>query len=65
MILLIDNYDSFVYNLARYVAELGEEPVVRRNDALTLDEVAGARTRRTSSSRPVPARRPKRASRST
>ena len=41
MILLIDNYDSFVYNLARYVAELGEEPVVRRNDALSLDEVGG------------------------
>ncbi len=41
MILLIDNYDSFVYNLARYVAELGEEPVVRRNDSLSLDEVAG------------------------
>ena len=40
MILLIDNYDSFVYNLARYVCELGEEPVVRRNDALTLDEIA-------------------------
>ena len=40
MILLLDNYDSFVYNLARYVAELGEAPVVRRNDALTLDEVA-------------------------
>ena len=39
MILLIDNYDSFVYNLARYVAELGEEPVVLRNDALSLDEV--------------------------
>ena len=33
MILLIDNYDSFVYNLARYVSELGGEPVVRRNDA--------------------------------
>ena len=40
VILLIDNYDSFVYNLARYVRELGEEPVVRRNDALTLDDVA-------------------------
>lgn len=39
MILLIDNYDSFVHNLARYVAELGGEPVVRRNDALTLDEI--------------------------
>ncbi|HEU4524055.1 MAG TPA: anthranilate/aminodeoxychorismate synthase component II, partial [Gemmatimonadales bacterium] len=40
MILLIDNYDSFVYNLARDVRELGEEAVVRRNDSLTLDEVA-------------------------
>lgn len=40
MILLIDNYDSFVYNLARYVRELGESPVVRRHDALTVDEVA-------------------------
>ena len=38
MILLIDNYDSFVYNLARYVAELGEEAVVRRNDAITVEE---------------------------
>ena len=41
MILLIDNYDSFVYNLARYVAELGQEPVVRRNDSITLDEIPG------------------------
>ncbi|HXE57929.1 MAG TPA: aminodeoxychorismate/anthranilate synthase component II [Gemmatimonadales bacterium] len=40
MILLIDNYDSFVYNLARYVRELGEEPLVRRHDAITLDEIA-------------------------
>jgi anthranilate synthase component 2 len=39
MILLIDNYDSFVYNLARYVRELGEEPVVRRHDALTAEDV--------------------------
>lgn len=39
MILLIDNYDSFVHNLARYVRELGEEAVVRRNDALTLNEI--------------------------
>jgi anthranilate synthase/aminodeoxychorismate synthase-like glutamine amidotransferase len=46
MILLIDNYDSFVYNLARYVAELGEEPVVRRNDAITLEEIAGLAPRR-------------------
>jgi len=40
MILLIDNYDSFVYNLARYVRELGDEPVVRRHDAISLDEIA-------------------------
>ena len=39
MILLIDNYDSFVHNLARYARELGGEPVVRRNDAVTLDEI--------------------------
>jgi anthranilate synthase/aminodeoxychorismate synthase-like glutamine amidotransferase len=41
MILLIDNYDSFVYNLARYVRELGETPLVRRHDAVTVDEVMG------------------------
>src|SRR5438876_8178235 len=39
MILLIDNYDSFVHKLARYVRELGGDAVVRRNDALTLDDV--------------------------
>jgi anthranilate synthase/aminodeoxychorismate synthase-like glutamine amidotransferase len=39
MILLIDNYDSFVYNLAQYIGELGREPVVYRNDAIGLDEI--------------------------
>ena len=39
MILLLDNYDSFVYNLARYVRELGDTPAVYRNDALTVDDV--------------------------
>jgi para-aminobenzoate synthetase component 2 len=39
MILLIDNYDSFVYNLARYVGELGYERIVKRNDAITLQEI--------------------------
>ena len=39
MILLIDNYDSFVYNLARYVRELGETPLVRRHDAIGVDEI--------------------------
>jgi anthranilate synthase/aminodeoxychorismate synthase-like glutamine amidotransferase len=40
MILLIDNYDSFVYNLARYVRELGEQATVRRHDAASLEEIA-------------------------
>ena len=40
MILLIDNYDSFVYNLARYVTELGETAVVRRHDAMGVGEIA-------------------------
>jgi anthranilate synthase/aminodeoxychorismate synthase-like glutamine amidotransferase len=40
MILLIDNYDSFVYNLARYVRELGGEPAVVRNDERTISDVA-------------------------
>jgi anthranilate synthase component 2 len=40
MILLIDNYDSFVYNLARYVRELGGDATVVRNDEVSLDEVA-------------------------
>jgi anthranilate synthase/aminodeoxychorismate synthase-like glutamine amidotransferase len=39
-ILMIDNYDSFTYNLVQYLAELGAEVDVRRNDAVTLDEVA-------------------------
>ena len=43
MILLIDNYDSFVYNLARYVRELGDETEVRRHDAVTLDDIAALR----------------------
>ncbi len=38
MILLVDNYDSFVHNLARYLRELGEEVVVRRNDAVDVAE---------------------------
>jgi anthranilate synthase/aminodeoxychorismate synthase-like glutamine amidotransferase len=37
MIVLIDNYDSFVYNLARYVGELGRQRRVLRNDAVTVD----------------------------
>ncbi len=43
MILLLDNYDSFVYNLARYLRELGAEVRVVRNDALTVEEVRALR----------------------
>src|SRR5688572_11552395 len=38
-VLVIDNYDSFVYNLVQYLGELGAEPVVHRSDALSLDEI--------------------------
>ena len=40
MILVIDNYDSFTYNLVQYLGELGEEPRVFRNDAITVEEIA-------------------------
>ncbi|WP_422392930.1 Aminodeoxychorismate/anthranilate synthase component 2 [Moorella thermoacetica] len=40
MLLMIDNYDSFTYNLVQYFLELGQEVVVRRNDAITLEEIA-------------------------
>ena len=40
MILLIDNYDSFTYTLVQYFGALGQTVVVRRNDAITLDEIA-------------------------
>jgi anthranilate synthase/aminodeoxychorismate synthase-like glutamine amidotransferase len=39
VILVIDNYDSFTYNLVQYLGELGEEPLTRRNDAVTLAEI--------------------------
>jgi anthranilate synthase/aminodeoxychorismate synthase-like glutamine amidotransferase len=38
-VLVIDNYDSFVYNLVQYLGELGAEPVVYRHDALTVDDI--------------------------
>ena len=41
MILVIDNYDSFTYNLVQYLGELGAEVVVRRNDAVTVSEIEG------------------------
>ncbi len=39
MILVIDNYDSFTYNLVQYFGELGAEPAVRRNDEITISEI--------------------------
>jgi anthranilate synthase/aminodeoxychorismate synthase-like glutamine amidotransferase len=39
-VLVIDNYDSFVYNLVQYLGELGAEPLVHRHDELGLDEIA-------------------------
>lgn len=43
MLLLIDNYDSFAYNLVHYLGELGADCVVHRNDALTVDEAMALR----------------------
>ena len=40
MLLMIDNYDSFTYNLVQYFGELGEEVAVHRNDEITLDDIA-------------------------
>ena len=45
MILVIDNYDSFTWNLVQYLGELGAEPVVRRNDALGVDEIGAMHPR--------------------
>jgi len=39
MILVLDNYDSFTYNLVQYLGELGEDPIVRRNDEVTVDDM--------------------------
>ncbi len=39
MLLMIDNYDSFVFNLVRYIEELGEEVLIYRNDKITIEEI--------------------------
>jgi anthranilate synthase/aminodeoxychorismate synthase-like glutamine amidotransferase len=46
MILVIDNYDSFTYNLVQYLGELGTQPFVRRNNEVTLDEIAALKPER-------------------
>ena len=40
MILVIDNYDSFTYNLVHYIGELGNEVIVKRNDEVSLEDIA-------------------------
>ncbi|HEX3111739.1 MAG TPA: aminodeoxychorismate/anthranilate synthase component II [Candidatus Eisenbacteria bacterium] len=45
MILMIDNYDSFTWNLVQYLGELGDTPVVKRNDTITPDEIAALKPR--------------------
>jgi anthranilate synthase/aminodeoxychorismate synthase-like glutamine amidotransferase len=39
MLLVLDNYDSFTYNLVQYLSELGESPVVKRNDEISVEEI--------------------------
>jgi len=39
MLLVLDNYDSFTYNLVQYLGELGENPVVKRNDEISVDDI--------------------------
>jgi anthranilate synthase/aminodeoxychorismate synthase-like glutamine amidotransferase len=46
MVFVLDNYDSFTYNLVQYMGELGAEMVIRRNDELTPEEVEGLRPER-------------------
>ncbi len=46
MIFVLDNYDSFTYNLVQYLGELGAQVLVQRNDQITIDEIAGLRPER-------------------
>jgi anthranilate synthase/aminodeoxychorismate synthase-like glutamine amidotransferase len=46
MVVVVDNYDSFTYNLVQYLGELGAVVTVMRNDAVTIDEIASARPER-------------------
>jgi anthranilate synthase component 2 len=45
VILVLDNYDSFTYNLVQYLGELGERPLVHRNDTITVDDIGTMRPR--------------------
>ena len=46
MVFVLDNYDSFTYNLVQYLGELGAEMTVRRNDELSVDEVEALKPER-------------------
>src|SRR6201987_4252415 len=46
MVFVLDNYDSFTYNLVQYLGEMGQEIVVRRNDQVTVDEIEAMRPER-------------------
>jgi len=46
MVFVLDNYDSFTYNLVQYIGELGEEVIVRRNDELTPEEIVALKPSR-------------------
>ena len=46
MVLVIDNYDSFTYNLVQYLGELGADLQVKRNDEITLDEIRALKPER-------------------
>jgi anthranilate synthase component 2 len=46
MLLVLDNYDSFTYNLVQYLGELGEQPVVKRNDEISVDDIGALRVTR-------------------
>ena len=51
MVFILDNYDSFTYNLAQYLGELGETVEVRRNDQVTLADIERLRPARVSRAR--------------
>ena len=59
MIVLIDNYDSFTFNLVHYLGGLGADVVVHRNDKVTVGRGDRARSPTRSCCRPAPARRTK------
>ena len=45
MILMIDNYDSFTFNLVQFLGELGQELVIKRNDEVTIADIENMKTR--------------------